>query len=303
MSDSAIVPVSNALQDVEAECKPHPDEQLIVLWTHGRSKATQEQYNRYARRFLDFVRLPLTNVTLADLQAYARTLEKQGLSSTSQESILRVVQSLLSFGVKVGALRANVGVALVVPTPKDTLNERILSESDVHLMIRLTKKKRDRVILKTLYLTGMRVSELSGLKWRDLQEHGNAGQITIFGKGSKTRTVRIPEQLWTELKELGGKRSGLDNPVFVSRKKGERKGKHLSRQQIWQIVHDAADRAKIGKPVSPHWLRHSHASHALNRKCPLHLLRDTLGHSSIETTSRYLHSNPEDSSSLYLPSV
>ena len=70
---------------------------------------------------------------------------------------------------------------------------------------------------------------------------------------------------------------------------------------IWRIVKAAAQRAGIEGPVSPHWLRHAHASHALDRGAPIHLVQATLGHASITTTGRYLHARPKESSSKFLP--
>jgi len=85
-------------------------------------------------------------------------------------------------------------------------------------------------------------------------------------------------------------------PVFRSRKGG-----HLDESQVWRIVRKAAKRAGIEKAVSCHWLRHAHASHALDRGAPIHLVQATMGHSSISTTGKYLHARPTDSSGNYLP--
>jgi site-specific recombinase XerD len=85
--------------------------------------------------------------------------------------------------------------------------------------------------------------------------------------------------------------------VFPSRKGGE----PLTDSGIWRIVKQAAQRAGIEVPVSPHWLRHAHASHALDRGAPIHLVQVTLGHASITTTGRYLHARPKESSSKFLP--
>jgi integrase/recombinase XerD len=90
-----------------------------------------------------------------------------------------------------------------------------------------------------------------------------------------------------------------NEPVFRSRK-GSHCG-HLTRERVHQIVKAAGKRAGIKGKVSPHWLRHAHASHALERGAKIHLVAETLGHSSVAVTSRYLHARPEDSSSLYLP--
>ncbi len=84
-------------------------------------------------------------------------------------------------------------------------------------------------------------------------------------------------------------------PVFVSRK-----GSPLSTSQAFRIVRAAARRAGVDKDVSPHWMRHAHASHALDRGAAVHLVQATLGHSSVATTGRYLHARPTESSSKYL---
>jgi integrase/recombinase XerD len=139
------------------------------------------------------------------------------------------------------------------------------------------------------------VSELSGLSWKNLKERGESGQVTVFGKGRKTRTILLKQDIWDELMQLKGARSN-NEPVFKSRKGG-----HINRHQLWRIVAAAAKRAGIEGKVSPHWLRHAHASHSLDRGAPIHLVQQTLGHESVATTSRYLHARPNDSSSLYLP--
>ncbi len=117
----------------------------------------------------------------------------------------------------------------------------------------------------------------------------------MFGKGGKTRHVLLSAATWAELVTL---RNGgdPDSPVFPSR----RGGGHLDPSAAWRIVRKAAARAGIDGNVSPHWLRHAHASHALERGAPVALVRDTLGHASVSTTNGYLHARPNDSSARYL---
>ncbi|HEY9662329.1 MAG TPA: tyrosine-type recombinase/integrase, partial [Allocoleopsis sp.] len=95
-------------------------------------------------------------------------------------------------------------------------------------------------------------------------------------------------------KALRGDRT-LNDAVFCSRR-----GKALSRTQVHRVVKGAAKQAGIDKPVSAHWLRHAHASHSLKRGAPINLVSQTLGHASLDTTSIYLHADPDDSSGLYL---
>lgn len=187
------------------------------------------------------------------------------------------------------------------PKARDYLNERILTELEVQTMIALETNQRNRAILLCLYSSGLRVSELCCLKWKDLSARGESGQVTVLGKGQKTRTVLLPAGVWNEICLRRGDASALD-PVFCSRE-GDDLGQHLDRTQVYRIVAAAAKRAGIQGKVSPHWLRHNHASHSLENGAPIHLVQATLGHSSITTTSRYLHTNPSNSSALYLPGV
>jgi len=271
-----------------------PDERLIHLWLHGRSTHTQRAYRADVDRFLTFVAAPLTTITLGDVQAFADELERQELATSSRVRTLAAVKSLLSFGQRTGYLVLNVGAALKLPPKKDTLAERILSETEVLRLLALEPSPRNRAILRLLYAGGLRVSELCALVWKDLQPRKDAGQVTLFGKGGKTRMVLLPVSIWQELAELRRGASARD-PVFRSRNGG-----HLDPVSIERLVLKAARRAGIEGNVSPHWLRHAHATHALDRGAPIHLVQVTLGHSSVATTGRYLHARPTDSSARYL---
>jgi len=271
------------------------DDHLLELWLHGRSEHTQRAYRADAGRFFDAVQKPLHRVTLGDLQDFAGQLVESGLQPSSVYRTMSAVKSLFAFGQRLGYLPFDVARPLRLPTLRDGLAERILDETDVLRMIALEQMPRNKAILLTLYAGGFRVSEASALKWNDLQRRDSAGQITVFGKGGKTRTVLMPGSVWTALMSLRGE-AGDDAPVFRSRKGG-----HLDESQVWRIVRKAADRAGIDKDVSCHWLRHAHASHALDRGAPIHLVQATLGHSSISTTGKYLHARPNESSGDYLP--
>ena len=268
------------------------DTQLVALWLHGRSPHTQRAYRSDVKRFQAFSGQPLRRVTLGDVQGFADSLLH--LSPASQSRILSAIKSLLAFGHRIGYLAYDVGQPLRLPRQKNRLAERILSEADVHRMLALEPSRRDRVLLRLLYAGGLRVSELCALAWRDAQERRDAGQIAVSGKGEKTRVVLLTPATW---QELTGLRDGADPnaPIFRSRKGG-----HLDKSQVLRIVRLAGRRAGIDVAVSPHWLRHAHASHALERGCPIHLVQATLGHASVATTGRYLHARPSDSSARYL---
>jgi integrase/recombinase XerD len=268
------------------------DEQLVALWLHGRPKNTVVAYRRDIERLLAHTGKSLASTTLADLQSFVDDLEG---SDNTRKRTINAVKSLLSFGQKVGYLTWNVGAPLKAPKPKSTLAQRILSESDVHRMIAFTSRKRDRVLLTVLYASAARVSELCSLVWNDCQPNGSAGQVTLYGKGGKTRAVVVSKATWAALVSLRPAGAAGTDPVFVSQKGGS-----LDESQVHRIVATAAERAGIEGNVSPHWLRHSHASHAIDRGATVVLVRDTLGHSSLAVTSMYAHAKPTESSALHL---
>lgn len=274
-----------------------PTEQLINLWIHGKSKSTQKLYRRVSGLLLGLTEKPANYLTLADLQNFADTLELRGLSTSSRRTYIAVVKSLLTFGHKTGLIQVNAGAALSTPKPKDTLSQKILTEAEVKMLIASEPCERNRLIFKVFYYAGLRVSELCGLNWEDLTSNGESGQLLIYGKGDKTRVVLLPKQLYTELLNSRSDAGNLE-PIFRSRKKSD--GGRLNPISVTQIVKTAAVRVGLSEKTSAHWLRHCHASHALNNGAPIHLLSQTLGHASVATTSKYLHAKPNDSSGLYL---
>jgi integrase/recombinase XerD len=273
------------------------DNHLIDIWLHGRSEHTIRAYSADVARFRLRAGKPLARVALADLQEFADSLKD--LEPASRYRALSAMKSLLGFGHQIGYLPFDVGRALRLPAVRNRLNERILPEADLHRVLSLESNPRNRAILMLLYASGARVSELCGLSWRDLQTNGDGGQITVWGKGSVARSIQIPAPVWNLVNGLRPSNAGGDDPVFQSRKK--KAGGRLKALAVLRIVRAAARRAGIDLPVSPHWFRHAHASHALDRGAPIHLVQATLGHASINTTGRYLHARPKDSSSRFLP--
>jgi integrase/recombinase XerD len=270
-----------------------PTEKLIDLWLIGKAKTTAGVYRACAVSFLEFINKPLDQVTLPDLLEWQNSLDK---ADSTVKTKTAIVKSLFSFAHKCGLVKANPAVALRSPRARDALNERILSEIQIASMVALETNPRNHAILRVLYGAGLRISELSGLTWKDLIERPSHSQLVVTGKGNKTRSILIKPDLHQELALLRADDDTADSPIFKSRQGG----KPISRIQAWRVVTEAAKRIGIDK-VSPHWLRHAHASHSLDRGAPIHLVQQTLGHASVATTGRYLHARPTDSSSLYLP--
>lgn len=293
---SFVVP-ERASSAIQATPAPGGDDTLVELWLRLKtSEHSRRAYRSEADRFRRFCANPLAAVRLTDLAAYAEQLGQGSLAPSSQNRALTAIKSLFSFAHRTGYLTFNPGAALRTRPARDALAQRILTEQEVARMIEAATPGRDRVLLRLLYASGVRVSEAAALEWRDIEPRGAAGQISVFGKGGRTRQVLLGESAWSALWSLRpAEADSLRGPVFRSQRGGA-----LDVSQIRRIVYAAARRAGLERAVSPHWMRHAHASHALDRGAPIHLVQQTLGHATIATTGRYLHARPADSSSRYL---
>lgn len=270
------------------------DREIILIWLGGKSNTTQVSYNSTVTKFIEFIAKPLCEVKLEDLQLWERGLKARFKLTTVANKVL-VIKSLFSFAVKTGYLTLNVGSFLKTPKAKESLAEKILDVSDVRRLIKYgVKNERDRLLLSLMYGCGLRVSEVIGLTWDDLKKHGDGGKATVFGKGSKTRIVLIPDRLWQQVKEFE-KYHRVNKYVFISRHHNQ-----MERSVVHRMIKRACKRAGIDERASAHWLRHSHASHSLEAGCNLRLLQQSLGHASVTTTERYLHISPDAGSSQFI---
>jgi len=169
----------------------------------------------------------------------------------------------------------------------------VLSEADVETLLAAPDTDtvaglRDRAMIETLYATGLRVSELVGLKVLNLDL--NAAVLRVTGKGGKDRLVPLGEEAlyWLSryLKEsrpsmLNGKRCA---EVFVTAR-----GSGMTRQAFWYLLKRRAQKAGLHKPLSPHTLRHAFATHLLAHGADLRAVQMLLGHADISTTQIYTH--------------
>lgn len=284
------------------------DARLTALWLARFASAhTRAGYARDVRACLACAAraagapVALAGLTVADLMAWRAQRCAMGLAPATVNRGLAAVKSLLAFAHRTGYLSRNIGRAVgTLPVPC-RLAERILDEADVQRLLQAGGSRRDRLFLHFLYYAGCRVTEATGLCWRDLaglkaKDAARPVVAGLHGKGGRTRHVPLPAFLGQALRAWHrGARRAADAPVFSTRT-----GRCLDRKQAWQIVRAAARRAGLAQPVSPHWLRHAHASHALDRGAPVHVVQATLGHASLAATSRYAHVRPGASSGTQL---
>lgn len=291
MANSAIEPSNATIAWQERE--------LIFSWLLQKKEGTTRRYyERLVKEFFSrFPGLMIKDISVGHITVFIE--ERKHLSVASQNIAKNTISSLLSFCVKTGYLPRNPAAVLKSQKAPQKTSFRILNEEQVMRLIDRADSGRDQVMLKLLYYSGIRVSELCSLTWGQFSIRSQGVQMVVIGKGNKTRSILISQEMWRELEILKeGREVDGKERIFQSQK-----AQSITPTRVLQIVKDAAVKAKLTEKVSPHWLRHCHATHALERGAPIHIVKQTLGHESLETTGQYLDAFPGESSGRYLINV
>jgi integrase/recombinase XerD len=285
--------------------RANSDDKLIQVWLNpgDRPVNTCDAYRRDIDQFRQFLSYKsLQAMTLEDLQAYSLHLQERGLKDKTRRRKLNAIKSLFTFATKVNYVRFNVAAAIRLPRVSNKLAQRMMQPGETKKLVNQETESRNssrnRIFIKLMYGIGARVSEVCNLTWESFVERPDGKvQVTIHGKGDKSREVLVPEQVWAEVRTLRDTREGSLRPPNAS---PELRIFNFGRKQAWSILKQSVEAAELNPRISPHWTRHAHAFDALRNKAPLQLVRDTLGHSNISTTNWYLESMPDESSSDYL---
>jgi integrase/recombinase XerD len=267
-----------------------------LLVEKGLSRNTIEAYSHDLNRFIHYLRNrgieEIGEVSKLDIREFLLSLKRKGLSSKTLARALVCLRVFFRFLTEESILGVNPAEGIESPKTAKTLPE-ILSLDEVERLLEqpdplISRGMRDRAMLEMLYATGMRVSELIRLQTNHL--HLEAGYVLLYGKGSKERIVpigheamRCVERYIRESREklLKGRESPF---LFVSRS-----GEPMSRQLFWRSIKAYGRKAGIRKRITPHLLRHSFASHLLERGADLRSVQLMLGHVDISTTQIYTH--------------
>jgi integrase/recombinase XerD len=301
---------------VQSAVRATTDDQFLTLWLQLKQSAhTRRACERNVGLLQAFMAekdiAGLRGIKIDDLYEFLNGRQFAANSIRTHAARLACMKSLFKFGVTSGYLPFNIAAPIPSSKVQNDKAERLLSEHDVFKLIEAAgrarqnnaEKFRNKVLAKFLYYSGARMSEASELIWECTKDRDDGQmQITIHGKGGKTRHVLLPK-FADGLRNLRGDAQDPD-PVFRSQKANSTSGIHpfaLGTKAIKQIISMAASRARIRKPVTPHWLRHAHITHSLDRGASMATVRETVGHSNLSVTSIYSHAQPDDSSGLYLP--
>jgi integrase/recombinase XerD len=257
----------------------------------GLSGNTIESYSRDLIKYISYLEKNGLKDTREDIISFIKKLKEDGLSIKSITRNLIAIRNFYKFLLMEGHREddpsSNIDiprVSLKLPSVL-TIGEvdRLLNQPDLNTPLGL----RDKAMLEILYATGMRVSELISLSINDVSVE--IGYVVVLGKGSKERIIPIGEEAIYFLKEYMMRgRPKLEKRgskyIFLNRS-----GNRLTRQGFWKIIKKYALDAHIMKNITPHILRHSFATHLLERGANLRSIQIMLGHSDISTTQIYTH--------------
>lgn len=287
----------------------------------GLAQSTVDAYASDLRRYLDWLETRGVHgpaaVTRQDVEDYVADLDGAGESGRSKARRLASIHAFHRFALAQQAVASDVTATVKAPKGAGTLPD-VLTVDEVARLLEAVPQPggagvagvedavlvRDRALLELMYATGARVSEIVGadIDDMDFDEH----VIRVTGKGSKQRLVPVGGYACQALRRY------LDEarPVLERRKRSgsaerralflNKRGCRLSRQSVWEVVKAAGERAHITKPLHPHTLRHSFATHLIQGGADVRTVQELLGHASVTTTQIYTHVSPESLIEAYL---
>ena len=257
------------------------------------SERTQSIYDQAIKDFYKFMDFqaeenPMELVTLTSLRAYTGSLLEQGLSTSTVYQRLSALSSFCNYLIKKGKLRDNPLKLLVRPKKGRRIPE-FYSQTSINAWIDHKENSPTpvSVMIHLLYATGIRRAELAGIRVRDLDFERSL--LRVRGKGNKERDVPLSEEMVRDLQRFLEERK-VPSPWLFSRKNGDQ----LALTTVSKMVHKelSHEPAFTGKK-SPHVLRHSLATHLLNRGADLNSIKELLGHTSLAATQVYTHNSFE----------
>lgn len=263
------------------------------------SPNTLDAYARDLDKLLSFAvdeKKKVTEITYEDLQQFVARLYDIGIHPRSQARIVSGIKSFYNFLLLEDYLTVDPTELLEMPKIGMKLPE-VLTLNEVNAILdsidlSLPEGQRNRAMLEVLYSCGLRVSELTSLRYSDV--YFDEGFIKVEGKGSKQRLVPISETAIREIRNYLFDRNsvnvkkGYEDILFLSRR-----GTALSRIMVFHVIKVQTEAAGIHKNVSPHTFRHSFATHLLEGGANLRAIQEMLGHEKITTTEIYTHIDRE----------
>lgn len=291
----------------------------------GLASATVDAYASDLRRYVDWLEnrgvCTPEGIARRDVEEYVAALDAAGESARSKARRLASIHAFHRFALAQHAVSDDVSAAVKAPKGASVLPDVLTVDEVARLLDAVPQPDphapdgyglenavllRDKALLELMYATGARVSEAVGADLDDVDFDERV--IRLTGKGAKQRLVPVGRYACEALRRY------LDaaRPVLERRRTSgqpelralflNKRGRRLSRQSVWEVVRTAGERAHIAKPLHPHTLRHSFATHLIQGGADVRTVQELLGHASVTTTQIYTHVSPEALIETYLAS-
>mgnify|MGYP001578740835 FL=1 len=261
------------------------------------SEHTILNYKKDLEEFKKFLgEAKIESVSYLTLRKFLSTLKERGLKSRSISRKLSSLRSFFRFLNREGLLKSDPTSAISSPKLEKHL-PIFLTEDEITRLVESPDTKelsgfRDRAILETFYSTGMRVSELIGLNQENIDFFG--GVAKVMGKGRKERLTPIGDRALRAIREYLERRDNSQPAVFLNKN-----GRRLTARGVRVILDRYVRILALRENISPHSLRHSFATHLLNRGADLRSVQELLGHANLSTTQIYTHLTTDRLKSVY----
>lgn len=288
--------------------KEHIDDFLNYLSVErGLAKNSIDAYRRDLAKFARFMEKrgigDFDRVKRSDITDYLMAEKEKNFTTSTLSRNLVAIKMLFKYLTREKFVKEDVSGVIESPKTWKKLPDA-LSLQDVEALLKAPDQgelqgARDKAIFEVMYATGMRVSETAGLKLIDVNM--DVGFIKCTGKGQKERIVPIGKKAQEAIKRYLEK----SRPVLTKKNSSEpnlfvnRFGRPISRQSLWNLIKFYAREARIKKRLTPHVLRHSFATHILERGADLRIVQELLGHANIATTQIYTHINKDRLKSIH----
>ena len=243
---------------------------------------------------------PIEQITHMDVRLFMARMKERNFSKRSVARKMACIRSFFKFLYREGYIKANPSASLLTPKIDKKL-PLFLNPGDVVKLLESPDPSdgmglRDRAILETLYSTGVRVSELVGLNKEDIDFI--SGVLKVYGKGKKERLVPIGDKalriIRAYFEKIGVSEINEKKPVFLNKSK-----RRVSDRAVRRIVDKYIRKASLNENISPHSLRHSFATHMLDRGADLRSVQELLGHANLSTTQIYTHVTTDRLKAIY----
>jgi integrase/recombinase XerD len=269
----------------------------------GYSENTTEAYQHDLAQFSKFAKgKSVEKIDRNAIKNYIDFMNDQGFSAASIERKMACLKSFFHYAMREGKVKEDPTLDFSLPKKAKRLPKALSMSETVRLLMSARGKDpmllRDAALLEFLYATGMRASEIIGLNIADI--NFSVSFVRCFGKGSKERVVPVGRAALNAIKEYLDK----GRPEFPEKDKDalflDKNGERLRRQGLWLIVKKYVKKLGTKQNTSPHTLRHSFATHLLEKGADLRSVQEMLGHSDISTTQIYTSVSRERLKKMYM---